>query len=489
MLTPISESQWNFTTAAHLLNRAGFGGPPSDIEKLVALGPEKAVSHFVDFESVSDETPAPDWAKPDTTRMERFQKFRNAPLQERREFQRMERQNQQQHLLALREWWLERMAKGPRPLQEKLTLFWHGHFATSFQKVKDAYLMWLQNDTFRQHAHGNWLEMLTAVSKDPAMLIWLDQAQSRKEHPNENFAREVMELFALGEGNYTEKDVTEAARSLTGWSYDRMEQQFVYRPRVHDDGEKTFLGRTGNLKSEDVLEQIVAQPQAARFITSKLWSFFAAENPSPDFVGALAQVFRDGGNNFKPVLRAMFRCEEFYAPAVIRNQVKSPVQWLIGSTRLLESKIPPAQISTNLLRLLGQDLFAPPNVKGWDGGLSWITTNNLLNRYNLAAFLVLGENPLPMAAGRAKGVAKKQRPNRRMPRGPVVNVENILTAENRRDSETLIRALEMRFFQTKLREKQEKTLREYLEAQGKLDDTVIRHAIRLLMSTPEFQLT
>src|SRR5258706_7477106 len=149
-----------------------------------------------------------------------------------------------------------------------MVLFCHGHFATSFEKVKESYLMWRQNELFRRLAAGNWLEMLIEVGKDPAMLVWLDQAQSRKEHPNENFAREVMELFALGEGHYTEKDVTEAARALTGWTYDRVNQEFVERPRLHDAGEKTFLGRTGDLRPEQVLEIIVAQPQAARFITA-----------------------------------------------------------------------------------------------------------------------------------------------------------------------------------------------------------------------------
>jgi len=180
------------------------------------------------------------------------------------------------------------------------------------EKVRDAYLMWRQNDLFRRHATGNWLEMLVQVAKDPAMLIWLDQAQSRRLHPNENFARELMELFTLGEGHYSEKDVTEAARALTGWSYDRPAQQFMERPFQHDNGTKTVLGRTGELDGQDVIEQIVDQPQAARFITAKLWKFFAAEDPAPALVEALSDLFRREQNNFKPLLRAMFLSEEFY---------------------------------------------------------------------------------------------------------------------------------------------------------------------------------
>src|SRR5271169_4436818 len=174
-------------------------------------------------------------------------------------------------MMELRGWWLQRMVHGPRPFQEKMTLFWHGHFATSVQKVREAYLMWRQNELFRRLAVSNWLTILVETARDPAMLIWLDQAQSRKEHPNENFAREVMELFALGEGHYTEKDVTEGARALTGWSLDRDTEKFIYRPFVHDNDVKTFLGLMGNLNGEDVMAQIVRQRQAAVFITGKLW--------------------------------------------------------------------------------------------------------------------------------------------------------------------------------------------------------------------------
>src|SRR5438034_2249051 len=317
MLKPLPAEKWNFTTAAHLLNRAGFGGTPDEIEQLAQMGPDEAVSYLVDCDKIPDPTPDPDWARPDPDRMEKLLAFRkmNQGLkgasdekrkeseEKRREMQREQRQTQQQHLLELRGWWLERMVKGPRPLQEKLTLFWHGHFATSTQKVRDAYLMWLQNDTFRRNAAGNWLTLLTEVTKDPAMLIWLDQTQSRKAHPNENYAREVMELFTLGEGHYTEQDVTEAARAFTGLTYDRLNQTFTYRPFIHDPGTKTVLGKTDRLTYSDVLEQIVDHPQSARFITARLWTFFAGQTPSEELATALAAIFRGNGNNFKPLLQ------------------------------------------------------------------------------------------------------------------------------------------------------------------------------------------
>jgi uncharacterized protein (DUF1800 family) len=491
MLKQLASARWNLTTAAHLLNRVGFSGPPAEIEKLAALSPEKAVAHFVDYESIEDSTPTPDWAKPDPDRQEKFMEARRASEEERRKFQREQQQNQRQHGLELRRWWLQRMANGPRPLQEKMVLFWHGHFATSMEKVRDTYLMWRQNDLFRRMATGNWLEMLVAVAKDPAMLLWLDQAQSRKEHPNENFAREVMELFALGEGNYTEKDITEAARALTGWSYDRIQQQFIERPFQHDRGEKTIFGQTGNFDGKDFLEMIVARPEAARFITAKLWTWFAGETPSEKLGNALADLFRSESNNFKPVLRTMFLSEEFYSPVIIRNQVKSPVQWLVGSVRVLERGLPPPLVCMGLTRNLGQDLFAPPNVKGWDGGLSWITTNTLLARYNQAATLVEGD--LSEFAGMAMG----KNPNanmqieRRMQNARLgaVDVEKLFTEKDRANQNALVAALEKRLLQGKLKPDQEKTLRDFLDAHQELTNEHIRSAIRLVMSTPEYQLT
>jgi uncharacterized protein (DUF1800 family) len=490
-MKPLSASKWDFACAAHLLNRAGFGAPPAGIERLMSFGPEAAVSFLVDYEKIPDPTSDPAWAKPDPERARRLLALRNAPAEQRQQMQKEEQQLQRDRMIELRGWWLQRMAKGPRPLQEKMTLFWHGHFATSTEKVRDAYYMWRQNELFRRLATGNWLEMLIEVAKDPAMLIWLDQAQSRKEHPNENFAREVMELFALGEGHYTEKDIAEAARALTGWSLDRDTQKFVDRPNAHDNGIKTVLGLTGNLDGADVLKQIVAQPQAALFITAKLWNFFAGEMPSPSLNAALADIFRRGGNDFKPVLRAMFLAEEFYDPSIVRNQVKSPVQWLVGSVRVLECELPPPLVSANLIRSLGQDLFAPPNVKGWDGGLAWITTNNLLARYNQAATIVQGDISIAanMADAKKPNQAKRLQNRMKNMRLGGVNVEKLLTEAERKDKQLLVTALEKRLLQARLKAGQETALRDFLAAKTELDESDIRGAIRLVMSTPEYQVT
>lgn len=467
------------------------------------MGLDAAVSSFVDYENVPDRTPNPSWAKPDPERAEKAKevmalrrKLRDGATEaERKEFEAKARElmrdqmrSQMQHIVELRRWWLDRMAAGPRPLLEKLTLFWHGHFATSTQKVRDAYLMWQQNETFRRNAAGNWLTMLTEVTKDPAMLIWLDQTQSRKAHPNENYAREVMELFTLGEGHYTETDVTEAARAFTGLTYDRLNQIFTYRPLIHDPGTKTVLGKTGRLTYSDVLEQIVAHPQSARFITARLWTFFAGQTPSEELTTALAAVFRDHGNNFKPLLQAMFRSQEFYDPSLIRNQVKSPVQWLVGTIRTLERELPPAIFASNLLQNLGQDLFTPPNVKGWDGGLSWITTNNLLARYNYAEMLVFGTAKLNFNGGNKGFKFIENRFNRMNVKATPIEVKKLFTPDERNNKTALIAALEKRLLQSRLKPRQEQVLRDYLDSQSELDEHDILETIRLVMSTPEYQV-
>ena len=490
MLKPLSTEKWNYTTAAHLMNRAGFGGTPDEITRLTTILPSAAVNLFIDYDKVPDSTPSPAWAHPDPERAEKLRAINQATGDEKQQLQKEERQMQQLQMQELRGWWLQRMDKGPRPFQEKMVLFWHGHFATSMEKVRDTYLMWRQNELFRRLALDNWQRILEEVATDPAMLIWLDQAQSRKDHPNENFAREVRELFTLGEGHYTEKDITEGARALTGWSYDRQTEKFVERPGFHDDGEKTFLGKTGNLNGSDVLAQIVAQPQAARFITAKLWTFFAGEPPSEDLNTALAAKFREGYNNFKPFMRSMLLSEEFYSPKIIRNQVKSPVEWLVGSCRMLERELPGPVVCAALTRNLGQDLFAPPNVKGWDGGLAWITTNNLLARYNQADTLVQGDFTPLEGANVAKKPAQEKQIDRRLRnvRLNSADVTKLFTGQERNDKAALIKALEKRFLQASLSEKQERTLRDYLDARVSLDDGDIRGAIRLVMSTPEFQL-
>ena len=483
MLRPLSNDKWNYEMAAHLLNRAGFGGPPPEIQQLADLSHDRAISSLIDYENIPDPTVNPDWAHPNPDEIKQLRDALKAAAtpEEKRQIQQAANRVDQTRFLELRGWWLQRMARGPRPFQEKMTLFWHGHFATSSEKVRNPYYMWRQNELFRRLATSNWELLLNEAGKDPAMLIWLDQAQSRKQHPNENFAREVMELFALGEGHYTEHDITEGARALTGWSLEQQTQKFVYRPQIHDDGEKTFLGRTGNLDGDDVIATIIEQPQAAKFITAKIWNYFSGQVPDEAL----------NGNNFKPFLRVMLQSEEFYSDDIVRNQVKSPVQWLIGSVRMLECDLPPTLVSWGMLRQLGQDIFAPPNVKGWDGGITWITTNTLLTRYNDAQSLVMGSLP-PLHASdfgrKVGGTNHLEKALQRIKMGGV-NVEKILSPEERGDKEALVASLQNRLFQTNLQVGQQEALQQFLNSKTKLSDTDIAETIRLMMSTPEYQVT
>lgn len=488
MLKPLSESRWNAALAAHLLNRAGFGGAPTEVAALAAAGLERAVDQMLDFGRVPEPFPDPAWAKADPERGERLRKFRDATPEERRELQKEQNREMRERMLELQHWWLRRMHRSARPLQEKLTLFWHGHFATSVVKVKDAYLMWRQNDLFRAQGTGEWLTLLDAVSRDPAMLLWLDQAQSRREHPNENYARELMELFALGEGHYTEKDVTEAARALTGLSYDRLRQEPVRVPRLHDPGTKTIFGKTGAFDGWDVLNLVVNHPEADRFITTKLWRFFAGTEPDPDWAKALAAEFRSHGRRFGPFLRAVFLSEAFHAPEVVRRQIKSPVQLLVGTCRQLERELPPPAVCTNALRLLGQELFNPPNVKGWDGGPAWINTNTLLARHNLALLLVTGENPLP-GAGNPKGKPGRPGQRRAQTRG-VAPVDPLawFPEADRQDPDRIVAGLERRFLQAPFRPKERQALVDYLKAQADIDRDDLLGVIRLALCTPDYQL-
>jgi uncharacterized protein (DUF1800 family) len=247
------------------------------------------------------------------------------------------------------------------------------------------------------------------------------------------------------------------------------------------------------LDGDDVIAQIVAQPQAARFITAKLWNYFAGQPPTDQLNDALAAVFRQNGNNFKPFLRVMFRSEEFYGDDIVRNQVKSPVQWLIGSVRMLECDLPPTLVGWGMLRQLGQDLFAPPNVKGWDGGITWITTNTLLTRYNDAESLVQGTLPALTANDFAKkpGGAGGERAMKVLQRVRMggVNLDKILTPEERANKDSMVASLQHRLLQTTLNGDQEKALNDFLNSKQQITDPDILTAIRLIMSTPEYQVT
>ena len=513
LLRPISRRQWNPALAAHLLNRAGFGGSPDEIEALYDRGPAEAVASLVDYPLGVPAEP-PDWANPeDGPLFGRYRGLRDLPEEERRTKQQELRQENRRRLIGLRGWWLKRMRNSPRPLEEKLTLFWHGHFATGFQKVKSAYAMYLQNQTFRTHASGSWEALLQSVSRDPAMLMYLDGAQNKRAAPNENYARELMELFTLGEGHYSEEDIREAARAFTGWSLNRREGTFVFLPGQHDPGSKTFFGERGSLDGDDIVRILLEQPQAADYIAERLWSFFAYRDPDPDLVKAMGAHLRAQKYAFRPFLQTLFLSRAFHGKQAYRTQIKSPVQWLVSAVRYMEAPLPPPGVSAYMLNALGQELFEPPNVAGWEGGEAWITTATLLQRYNLSAFLTKGvseeqgalagdmrrvmQRGMSMMMDRDEEMTPQERRRTRMAvmekaTQPVMQPDKVLPEREKTDRARARAHLQWRLYQAQLRPEDVEAFQDYFEAlpePGAWSDRHVRETVHTLMSTPQFQLT
>ncbi|MBD2769749.1 DUF1800 domain-containing protein [Hymenobacter sp. BT664] len=299
------------------------------------------------------------------------------------EQRKMQNQGIQQAYAHMSGAWMDRMATSPAQLREKMTLFWHGHFACRVRQPAAALSL---HNTTRKHALGKFPDLLLAVSQEPAMLQFLNNQQNRKAHPNENFAREVMELFTLGRGNYTEQDVKEGARAFTGWGYD-YQNNFTFREREHDAGCKTFLGRTGNLTGEEVLQQILRQPATATFLVTKIYRFFVNDQPNAGHIEPLAVAFRRSGYDIADLMERLFSAEWFYDPANVGTHIKSPVELLAGIRRTLNAQLDQSQSLLGYQKALGQTLFMPPNVAGWPGGRNWIDSSSLLLRLQLPAIL------------------------------------------------------------------------------------------------------
>jgi uncharacterized protein (DUF1800 family) len=361
-----------FDEARHLLNRTSFAASPDDINAIARMTRAQAVDQLLAWTSGRMVTPPPSWVNNFVSP----RRVRTMSEEERKALQREEFEKS----VELRGWWLTEMLTTPSPLTEKMVLFWHNHFVSSLQKVKSPVLMYRQNLLLRRHALGYFGDLLHEVSKDPAMVVYLDGASNRRGQPNENFAREVMELFTLGEGNYSEQDIKEAARAFTGWSIDPDSGEFVFRRPAHDDGVKTVLGRSGGFDGDAVLDILLAQPQTAEFIVSKLWREFVSPTPDAMEVNRIARVFRDNRYNIKVALRALLIADAFYAPQNRAVLIKSPVELIVGTLRQFRFETGAVTPFLFVARSLGQDLFAPPNVKGWPGGEAWINSATLLAR-------------------------------------------------------------------------------------------------------------
>lgn len=350
--------------AAHLLRRAGFGGTAAEVAALAARGPEGAVDSLL--HPAQPDVAFADF--PDTTAL----------------------YDPKRRYFTAQAWWIDRMLRTRHPLVEKMALFWHGHFATSMSKVPPA-LMVEQIDLFCAQGLGSFRTLLTAVSKNPAMLVWLDNRFNYKAHPNENYAREIMELFALGLGNYSEDDVHNAARAFTGWTLDK-NLKYAYKDALHDPGPKTFLGRTGNFTGDDVVAIIVEQPIHQRFICRKLLEYFVYSDPEPELVDALAQTYALSGFDIARVMGTILRSNVFYSTRAYRALPKSPVEFTLGTLRFMNVRTGPRD-TVAWLKRMGQEPLAPPSVKGWDGGPTWINTATLLARFNYVNRIVRSAPP------------------------------------------------------------------------------------------------
>jgi uncharacterized protein (DUF1800 family) len=444
---PTPADPWDLRKVAHLHRRACFGPTWAELERDLKDGPAASVERLLH------------------------------PPEQCAELQQIEEGLRQGALQMraserLKAYWLYRILHHPDQLREKMTLFWHGHFATSLRKVGSVVLMHRQNELLRQHALGEFGSLLSEIARDPAMLIWLDGADSKKNKPNENFAREYLELFSLGIGHYSETDIREAARAFTGWQRVRNPQyrgvdEFPFDPKQADGGSKTFLKKTGPWDADAIVRLTLEQPACAEFLCRKLYRYFISETsePAPEVVQELAEELRRPSYNVGAIVALILRSRQFFAAAANRQKIKSPIEFAPGLVRALE-------VSPGSARLLamaaacdrqGQELYAPPNVKGWDGGRTWLNSTTVLERGNWIADVLWGN-------------AEKGMP----PYDPLAWAERYHIAPEH-VAETMIDLLLQGDLDPKARE-----LVIQVGADGRPDS--LRKAIQLVLHCPDYQL-
>lgn len=391
-LKPITADQWDYARARHFLFRAGFGGTPEEVAKLVAVGPYDAVDSLVNYhlQPLLNLEFSP-------FRVERapaYERHLARGVHEKLSEQRRALERKQQP--EMRRWWLRRMAESPRPLQEKLTLFWHDHFAVNYHNSERVHLVFKQNELFRAYAGENFAALLHGIVQDPAMIQYLDNHMNINKSGNENLGRELQELFSIGEeysanhtkDGYNEQDVREASRALTGYTYDAVTHQFHFLGSRHDATIKTVLGKTGNWSGDDVVNLILAHPSTAKYICKKLYEYFVHESPDEQTIERLARVLRENEYELRPMLRNLFLSEQFYSGQALASHVKNPVELLIGTVRVLGLKTDDYSMIDGAAQQQGMTLFEPPNVAGWEDGRAWVNENRILLRYNHLANII-----------------------------------------------------------------------------------------------------
>ena len=373
-LTPYRPATYTAEDAAHLLRRLAFGGTDDQIRALQAQGPQRAAESLLTFNQ--SEAPDNPFTPDDAVDIGSMLKVTQAR-------------------------WLHEMVHGAAPAREKLALFWHNHFVIGTDKVKNSRSLAGYLALLRGRSLGNFTDFALDIARSPAMLDYLDNDQNKRGKPNENFARELMELFTMGIGHYTEQDVHEGARALTGWTYVggrkredfQEEPQFAFQQKQHDDGVKTYLGRSGTFMPEDIVKMAAGHPATGDFIARKLWRGFVNDTPDEAGVKALADLFRDTRGDLGQVMHALVTSQVFYAPENRARIIKSPAEYVVGALRALGGPQLEEKAYLNLtgtLARMGQQLLQPPTVKGWDGGREWINDSTLLLRMQTAAALTLG---------------------------------------------------------------------------------------------------
>jgi uncharacterized protein (DUF1800 family) len=396
----------------------------------------------------------------------------------------MLRKQSRDDLKTLNITWLNEMINSEAQLREKMSFFWHGHFAC---RVINIYFQQQLLDIVRRNAIGNFGDLLKEVSKSPAMLSFLNNQQNKKEHPNENFAREVMELFTMGRGNYTEADIKEAARAFTGWGFN-LQGEFVNRPFQHDNGNKRFLGRTGNFNGDDIINILLEQKETAYYITKKIFRYFVNENADADKVQALSDGFFQSGYDIKKLLEAIFTSEWFYNDQNIGNKIKSPVELIVGIRRLIPMEIENDEIQLLFQRTLGQILFYPPNVAGWPGGKNWIDSSALMLRLRLPQILTNADEfvvkpkddddtQMGMESAETKNIARQIKSS--------VDWNAVTKVFESTPREKLMEAIGSVVLQTKSKVRGS-LLEKYVDKNAR--DAYIKTTMIEMMSTPEYQL-
>ena len=480
---PGDGAPWDRKWVAHLYRRAAFGPSPADTARALADGPDKTFDRLMNGEpnpELSDDLLA------DTGG------YYSDPA-------------------GLRGWWLYAMMESGHPLREKLVLFWHNHFATSYSKVRSTGLMLKQNLLLRQHALGKFRPMLLDMSRDTAMLVWLDSNRNVKGAPNENYSREVMELFSLGVGNYSEKDVQEAARAFTGWHHDPEVERFEYNAELHDDGPKTVFGKTGNWNGDDVVRLCGDHPACARFLVGKLYAFLVSETPPPKgLLAPLEERFRKSDYDIAGLVRAVLGSRLFFSAHAYRKRVKWPVEYALGAVRAVVPPRGPDPLAgwvplgdlIDPMGKMGQALFAPPNVKGWRTGTDWLNSATLLARNNFAETVATGAwsrvpgrpggGPRPPAAKSAT-VAKKDGKNEEAPPpDPAYDVaEVVLAGKPAGAAAAVARAAELLYGEdvpAATRRKLEAFVGAGKDPAAPAFRQKVREAVHALMCLPEYQL-